>query len=69
MCVLDGCLDFSDVIHNPKLMHMSFKMARQSNTVNFDNEMWPCEQFPASLLLERDKNIIWTYEASYLKSA
>lgn len=69
MCTLAGCLDFSDVIRNPKLMDMSLKMARQSNTVNFDNEMCSCEQFPASLLLERDKNIIWTYVASYLKSA
>lgn len=69
MCTLDGCLDFSDVIPNPKLMDTSLKMARQSNTVNFDNEMCSCEQFPASLLLEQDKNIIWLYLVSYLKSS
>lgn len=40
-------------------MDMSLQMARQSNKVNSVDEMCSRGQFPASLLLERDKNIIW----------
>ena len=58
MCTSDGCLDCSDVTPNPKLRDTSLKMARQSNTVNPDNEMSSCQQFPASLLPD-NKNIIW----------
>lgn len=53
MCAFDGCLDFNDVIFNPKLMDMSLKMAIKLSVLKM--KCAQCEQFPASLLLDCDK--------------